>query len=204
MDHAVQIFQNVRAELANVSNALPAQGISSIVSRFDGNAKNFREWIKFIEKYSMLKGVDDVRRKLIAYQTSGGAVFGFIERYMNQNPNHNWGQMKQQLAVRFSDVTDCQMALSLLRQCKQKVGESIHSYAERILSLAEMAYDNQGGDPIERQLLNIFVDGLNNDQLKIKILRDQPATLQGAGSSCNKRTKSQGSCSDVPSQWLHE
>ena len=180
LDPAVQIFQNVRAELANVSNALAAQGISSIVSRFDGNAKNFREWIKSIEKYSMLTGVDDARRKLIAYQTSGGAVSGFIERYMTQNPNHNWGQMKAQLAVRFSDVTDGQMALSLLRQCKQNVGESIHNYAERILSLAETAYDNQGGDPIERQLIDIFVDGLNNDQLKMKILRDQPATLQGA------------------------
>ena len=180
LDPAVQIFQNVRAELANVSNALAAQGISSIVSRFDGNAKNFREWIKSIEKYSMLTGVDDARRKLIAYQTSGGAVSGFIERYMTQNPNHNWGQMKAQLAVRFSDVTDGQMALSLLRQCKQKGGESIHNYAERILSLAETAYDNEGGDPIERQLIDIFVDGLNNDQLKMKILRDQPATLQGA------------------------
>ena len=115
LDPAVQIFQNVRAELANVSNALAAQGISSIVSRFDCNAKNFREWIKSIEKYSMLTGVDDASRKLITYQTSGGAVSGFIERYMTQNPNHNWGQMKAQLAVRFSDVTDGQMALSLLR-----------------------------------------------------------------------------------------
>ena len=61
-----------------------------------------------------------------------------------QNPKHNWDQMKAQLAVRYSDVTDGQMTLSLLRQCKQKVGESIHNYAERILSLAETAYDNQG------------------------------------------------------------
>ena len=72
------------------------------------------------------------------------------------------------------------MALSLLRQCKQKVGESIHNYAERILSLAETAYNNQGDDPIERQLINIFVDELNNSQLKMKILRDLPATLQVA------------------------
>ena len=69
---------------------------------------------------------------------------GFIERYMTKNRNHNWGQMKTQLPVRFSDVTDGQMALSLLRQCKQKSGESIHNYAERILSLPETAYDDQG------------------------------------------------------------
>ena len=145
LDPAVQIFQNVRAKFANVSNALAAQGLSSIVSRFDDNAKNFREWIKSIEKYSMITGVDDACRKLIAYQTSGGAVSGFIERYMTQNPNHNWGQMKAQLALRFSDVTDGQITLLFLRQCKQKVVESIHNYAETILSLADIAYDNQRG-----------------------------------------------------------
>ena len=145
LDRAIQIFQNVRAELGNVSNALHAQGISSIVSRFDGNAKNLREWIKSIEKYSVLTGVDDARQILIAYQTSDGAVSTFIERKMIKNLYHNWGQIKAQLAVRFSNITDGQMALSLLRQYKHKVGESIHNYAERILSLAETPYDNQGG-----------------------------------------------------------
>ena len=34
---------------------------------------------------------------------------------------------------------------------------------------------------MERQLIDTFVDGLvNNDQLKMKILRDNPDTLQGA------------------------
>ena len=72
------------------------------------------------------------------------------------------------------------MAFSLLRNCKQKLGENIHVYAERLLSLAEEAYNNQGGDAIEHQLIDIFVDGLTNDQLKLKILRDHPDTLQAA------------------------
>ena len=72
------------------------------------------------------------------------------------------------------------MALSLLRSVKQKTGETIQVFAERILSLAEMAYLNQGGDAVERQLIDIFVDGITNDPLKMKILRDQPHHLQGA------------------------
>ena len=88
---------------------------------------------------------------------------GFIQRYMQANADHTWAQMKAQLAVRFSDITDNQMALSLLRHVRQKAGENIQNYAERILSLAEEAYDNQGGDAIERQLIDIFVDGLLND-----------------------------------------
>lgn len=191
----MQAFQNLWVELANVTQALTAQGISSIVSRFDGNPKNFREWIKSIEKYAVLVDADEDRKKLIAYQSSGGAVSGFIQGYMQANVAHTWAQMKVQLAVRFSDVTDNQMALSLLRQVRQKAGENIQNYAERILSLAEEAYNNQGGGAIERQLIDIFVDGLLNDQLKMKILRDQPDTLQGAVATCtneqNLRTRVQ-------------
>ena len=73
--------------------------------------------------------------------------------------------LKQQLAVRFSDVTDAQ---------------SIQVFAARLLSLAEEAYDNQGGDAVERQLIDIFVDGMTNDQLKMKMLRDRPDNLQAA------------------------
>ena len=85
---------------------------------------------------------------------------GFIQRYINTNPNNNWDKIKQQLSVRFSDVSDAQMALSLLRQTRQKPSETIHNYAKRILFLAEDAYNNQGGDSVERQLIDIFVHGL--------------------------------------------
>ena len=180
VDPAVQAFQDLRLELTNVTHALTAQGISGIVSKFDGNPKHFREWIKSIDKYAVLVNADDERKKLIAYQTSSAAVSGFIHRYMQANAGHTWDQMRAQLAIRFSDVTDAQMALSLLRQVKQKQGETIQNYSERILSLAEEAYNNQGGNAFERQLIDIFVDGLLNDQLKMKIFRDQPDTLQGA------------------------
>ena len=87
---------------------------------------------------------------------------------MNVNTACTWAQLKQQLAVRFSDVTDQQMPLSMLRRVKQK-----HNYSDRILTLAEDAYGNQGGNAAER-------NGLLNDHLKMKILRDQPITLQAA------------------------
>ena len=180
IDPGVQAFTNLRVEVANIGQALAAQGVSGTISKFDGNPKFYREWIRSIEKYSLLVGAPDNRKKMTAYQQSTGAVSGFIQRYMVANPQNTWDQMKEQLSVRFSDVTDAQMALSLLRQTRQKSGETIHNYAERILSLAEDTYNNQGGDAVERQLIDIFVDGLTNDQLKMKILRDQPDTLQAA------------------------
>ena len=71
-----------------------------------------------------LVNVPEVCKKLIAYQSSGGAVSGIIQRYMTANPDNTLAQLKEQLAVRFSDVTDAQMALSLLRRVKQKQVES--------------------------------------------------------------------------------
>ena len=59
VDPAVQAFQNLRVELANVTQTLTAQGISSIVNKFDGNPKNLREWIKSIEKYAVLVNADE-------------------------------------------------------------------------------------------------------------------------------------------------
>ena len=41
VDPAVQAFQDLRLELNNVTHALTAQGISGIVSKFDGNQKHF-------------------------------------------------------------------------------------------------------------------------------------------------------------------
>ena len=106
---------------------------------------------------------------------------------MDAFPQNTWNDLRGELAKRFSDVNDSQYALSLLRSVRQKVGENIQIYAERILSLAEEAFAGQGGNAVERQLIDTFVDGLvNNDQLKMKILRDNPDTLQGAISIATK------------------
>lgn len=174
-------FGQLAQELGNVSRTLSAQGISQTVKTFDGNPKNFREWIKSIDKYALLTNLHDDRKKDIAFQASNGAVSGYIRRYTLAHNQCTWNQLRQELAKRFSDVTDPQYALTLLRNTRQKVGENIQIYAERLLSLAEEAYlGQQLGDGIERQLIDIFTDGLTNTQLKMKIFRDRPDTLQGA------------------------
>ena len=105
---------------------------------------------------------------------------------MNVNAACTWAQLKQQSAIKFSDVTNPQMALSMLRRVKQKQGESIHNYANRILSLAENAYGNQAGNAAERNLIDIFVDGLLNDHLKMKILKRPTNYFAGCHSRGSK------------------
>ena len=64
-DLAVPAFQDLRLELIKVTPALTLQGISDIVSKFDGNPKHFREWIKSIDKYAVLVNADDERKKIL-------------------------------------------------------------------------------------------------------------------------------------------
>ena len=75
-----------------------------------------------------------------------------------------------ELSVRFSEVTDAQHAIMLLRKVQQKLGETVQVYAERLFTLAEDAYPAQQGVAVQRLQIYIFVDGLQEDQLKLKVL----------------------------------
>lgn len=52
-------------------------------------------------------------------------------------------------------------------------------YAERHLNLAEGAFP-EGGPSVQQQLVGAFADGLASDRLRLKVMRDNPATVQDA------------------------
>ena len=176
----VQIFDNLRQELVNVSNALTTQGISGSVLKFDGKRKQFREWMTSIEKFSTLMNIAPDRKKYIAYQSASGAVSEFINRCLTENPGQSWEELKYELRTRFSDVTDPYIAISLLRNIKQGKYENIQIYSERLMSLAADAYQGRRTLDIEKQLLEFFIDGLYEDSLKLKLLRNNVGTLAQA------------------------
>ena len=45
----VKFSKHLAVQMSNVSSELNAHGISQIVEVFDGNPRNFRDWIKQIE-----------------------------------------------------------------------------------------------------------------------------------------------------------
>ena len=174
------ILKSLNEQLARVSSSLASQGVKNIVQVYDGKPSSFREWTRSIEKYQQLSNLELGVCKMLAYQTSTGAVSGFISRHLEQNPGCTWASLKCELEKRFSDVTDTSLALSMLRQIKQKYSENIQVYAERIRSLAEIAFRGQDGVVVQTQLVDIFVNGLCSEQHKLTILRKHPATLDAA------------------------
>ncbi|MCG8049022.1 MAG: hypothetical protein JAY66_25635 [Candidatus Thiodiazotropha taylori] len=176
----VHVLGNLGEQVAGLSTSMGAQGVAKIVPSFDGDCKKFKEWIKSIEKYCVLTHVPNDQVKMIAYQSSKGPVSDFLKRHLETHPDHNWMAIKAELTSRFAEVTDPQHALMLLRKVKQKPGENIQVYAERLMALSEDAFFGQLGDAVQTQLVGFFIDGLAFDYMKMKVMRENPATLQAA------------------------
>ena len=171
------VFENLNAQLGGLSTVMKAQGVAQIVTPYDGDPKKFKDWIKSIEKYASLTGIEGDGIKAVAFQSSKGCVSDFIQRRkelpaQREHPD-TWPQLKAELSKRFAEVTDSAHALLLLRKIKQRPGEGVQIFAERLLTLAEDAYAGLGDnslEAVERQLIGFFVDGLTHDYMKLKII----------------------------------
>ena len=60
-----------------------------------------------------------VKTKRLAYQTSRGAVSDYIQRYMTEDPNSSWADLKSELNFRFAEVNDSHHAFTMLHKARQ-------------------------------------------------------------------------------------
>ena len=88
--------------------------------------------------------------------------------------------LKQELSARFAIVSDSMHALTLLGRIRQGRNENVQIFAERLLNLAQQAFQDQGGPVVEQNLKGFFIDGLVSNAIKIKILRESPNKFQDA------------------------
>ena len=176
------VFDNLARQMAGLTTAVGAQGIAQMVPSFDGTPSKYKNWIRDIEKYGYLINIARDKLKLVAFQTSTGSVSSFLQRFLGDHEDITWEQLKAELSARFAEITDSQHAFSLLRTIKQKQGESCQMFVERMLGLAEIAYDNQPGglETMEKQLIGLFTDGILDNAIKLRIMRENPNTLQAA------------------------
>ena len=164
-----------------VSSMVSSQVLSNSMS-FKGDTKNYRIWIKGIERHVTATGGNDDTKIAIAIQSSAGIVGEFLHQYSIDHPGANWQKIKNELVTRFSDVVDQAHAMSKLRHLKQAPNESVTLFAERLLDRAIDAFPEQGLEQpmIARQLVDICINGLKEAFIARKIMRDSPNTLAGA------------------------
>ena len=176
------VFNNLAFQLQGLSNKLSAQIINQVVPKFSDDTSKFRTWIKQIEKYVLLSNMGRDKAKMVAYQASDPPVSDFIHRWLEANEDAGWNQLKEQLTARFAEVIDSQHSFELISKIKQKPGETVPIFAERLNNLAEEVFRDQNVmlQIIQSQLVNFFINGLSLDYLKMKIMGDNPRTYQQA------------------------
>lgn len=67
----------------------------------------------------------------------------------------------------------------VLLKCRQNRDGNAQVYADRLFNLPEEAFP-EGRPSVQRLLVGAFADGLASDRLRSKVMRDNPATVQGA------------------------
>lgn len=180
-------FRQLTEQLGALSNSVGNASIGQFISPFDGkNSREFHPWVKQVEKFCKLTNVPANGVKLVAYNASREAVSNFLARYLTQFPAATWDMIKIELSRRFSTIIDPSHASCLLRRIHQRDSESVQSYAERLIELAEQAstgLDNAAQQAVATQLVGYFIDGLTSDHIKMKLLRANPPTLDEAVNS---------------------
>ena len=185
----VSTLRDLDQTMVSLRGSYNRQNLSEIVTPFNGeNPKRCRDWIASIEKFAELHGETDDRRMCeIAYMTAREYASFFTERWMRSEEGpRTWRGLKENLLAHFSVVTDCEHAHDLLRKVRQGPTETSSFFAERIHRLAIDAYsETELNSPhtkalVQKQLVNYFIDGLNDPSIKFKLFRKAPADLNQA------------------------
>ena len=159
-----------------------------VVRSFEGDPSQFKDWVKEIEKYAHMARLDSTDIPRIVLMTCMGTVGDFVKRYLEEIESKgklpDWSDLKRLMHKRYAEITDNQRALTELRKIKQAPEESVQFYSERLLRLAEDAYtapfDEKEYAFIQKQLVDIFCDGLIYDYLRMKVLRCDPKSYEEA------------------------
>lgn len=92
---------------------------------------------------------------------------------------------------RFGTISDAHFARTMFRKIRQRHDENVHLFSESLFKFAEESYGDLlvGIGAHECDILGIFIDGLQEDSLRLKLMRENPAGFSTDVKKCNSRTK---------------
>jgi len=178
-------------DLGSLSKEVRVDRICSNIKTYEGDPSNFKHWIRNIEKAKFLLDLNDNQTKLLALQSSTGNFTVAIERHLKQidisGIVETWEQFKNIFKSKFAEVANPDHAMFKLTLVKQLKNEPVALFAEKIISIAEDAHgDTLSNLPIEsnalikKQVINIFTQGLFNDAIRARVIRENPSDINEA------------------------
>lgn len=184
-----ELSTTVNEKLKQIKIAIKKQEIIIDTPPFSGKPSEFRAWINAINKALVLNPhLTDDEKVRLALRHSRGDVSDYIGLYIEQRVHdqtveRGWGHLKNQLILRFGECNDKHHAYASLFKIKQKPDENVQVYSTRLSRLALDAFDSLDPPEVQRQLVQLFIDGMSDDHMKIKIMHQKPTTLTAAADS---------------------
>ena len=180
----MDLKENLKRGMDEITMEIRMANCSSHIRSFGGDgSEKFQIWLGDLERYLLqLGGADSSRARALALQTLTGPAADFATREIRSNPDITWADLKSRLDARYNDYADVAFARQKLRRMAQSRSESVQNYYERLMVHARHAFgDDQLQDGfVQQQLVEIFLDGLVDDQMVRRLIRSKPETLERA------------------------
>ena len=160
-------FQQLQMELR-------AGRLGKEVSKFNGDGHHrFRRWVSDVERVGVALNANDNAMLALCFETLKGPAAENLTRIVRATPNITWQQLRARLTAQYSDVSDAHIALQTLRKIKQKAGESMEAFADRVRTLSEEAYPGVDLQQplIQNSLVEALIDGVLDDGISKKLMR---------------------------------
>ncbi len=173
--------------MGGVMMEIRALGLVSKIKTFAGLpeknvSEKFRAWLKDMNRVCRALNASPDRVRATALSSLSGAAAEHLSRFLTSNPQAGWPQIRATLAAKYLEESDMQMAQRNLHALKQQQNELVEDFCDKIEQYAEDAYPGHNlNDPIVQvTMVQVFIDGVRDDAMMKKLLRDRPATLDAA------------------------
>ena len=139
-------------------------------------------WLKQIEKAGAAVAMEATRMKIFVLQSLTETVSSFCTHFLKANPGAEWDDLRLAMWDRYSDPSEKQLASIKLKHATQGSDETVQNYGDCIIELSEEAHEAQEPRSWIRQtqLRYISVDGLKDDNMVRKLMRQRPDGLTDA------------------------
>ena len=186
-----RLLATFEQSVKTVAEQLRAQTAANSVPIFTGSRPDCEQWVRSLDiVYGIVKS--DTITIETAFLKSSGMVSESLKSWALQTPNDQktWANCKVAIEKTFGYPRDEKSSLALLRNTKQEKDMSILWYYKLIDIRAPYAFP--GADissaAIQKQLTEIFINGLQSDFIKRKLVINNVTTLDAAAKLAQDQT----------------
>ena len=194
-DQLTSVVTDLGASLKGINSELRLFTSATSVTPYAGEPAGCEQFIRSLDMVHMILGENDTLTHKTALTRARGICAETIKTWLetNEPQNRTWANLRAMLEEQFGPSVDPRTALQILRSTKQGTDLSVHNYAKLLSIRAQRAWPNQdmSATEIQRQIVEIYINGLNNDAVRRKLVIKDPTSLQAAVSAAFEESKVQ-------------